>query len=150
LPPASLLILHPSGQRSRAAVEPLPFLIGRHADNHLVLRDNRASRTHARIIAEDGHYVVEDVNSRHGTWVNGERIARHILRNSDLIDFGVQDSYQLTFALEPGEINRILDQMATAHSTGAGENNLAKLRSLVEVARALQNSLSTQEVLTAV
>ena len=31
-----------------------------------------------------------------------------------------------------------------------GDNNLAKLRSLVEVARALQNSLSTQEVLTAV
>ena len=34
--------------------------------------------------------------------------------------------------------------------TARGTNNLAKLRSLVEVARALQNSLSTQEVLTAV
>jgi serine phosphatase RsbU (regulator of sigma subunit)/pSer/pThr/pTyr-binding forkhead associated (FHA) protein len=151
LRPATLLVLHPSGQRTRIAVDPLPFLIGRHADNHLVLRDNRASRSHARIVAENGNYVIEDLNSRHGTWINGEQVARHVLRNSDRIDLGIRESYQITFVLEPGEINRILDQFS--HSSGAGDvesNNLAKLRSLVEVARALQNSLSTQEVLTAV
>ena len=59
----------------RRALEPLPFLLGRHADNNLVLRDNRVSRTHARIFAENGHYVIEDLNSRHGTWVNGAQIA---------------------------------------------------------------------------
>jgi len=149
LPPAALVVLHPSGQRSRIEIETLPFLIGRQPDNHLVLRDNRASRTHARIVGEKGHYVLEDCNSRHGTWVNGERIARHILRNSDRIDLGVPESYQLTFVLESGEINRILDQISSK-SRGMGDNHLAKLRSLVEVARALQNSLSTQEVLTAV
>ena len=52
LPPAALVVLHPSGQRTRTAIETLPFLVGRQPDNHLVLRDNRASRTHARIIAE--------------------------------------------------------------------------------------------------
>src|SRR6185503_3974125 len=150
LPPAALVVLNPSGQRTRTAIEALPFLIGRQPDNNLVLRDNRASRTHARIIAENGQYVLEDLDSRHGTWVNGERIARHILRNSDRIDLGVPESYQLTFTLEAGEINRILDQISTSRSGGMGDNNLAKLRSLVEVARALQNSLSTQEVLTAV
>jgi sigma-B regulation protein RsbU (phosphoserine phosphatase) len=151
LPPAALLVLHPSGQRTRVAIDTLPFSIGRHADNNLVLRDNRASRSHARIIAENGAYVVEDLNSRHGTWINGERTARHVLRNSDRIDLGVRESYQLTFAIETGEINRILDQItSTSRSEGTAGNNLVKLRSLVEVARALQNSLSTQEVLTAV
>jgi len=151
LPPASLVVLHPSGQRSRTAIEALPFLIGRQPDNHLVLRDNRASRTQARIVSENGSYVLEDLNSRHGTWVNGVRIARHSLRNSDRIDLGIPESYQLTFALEAGGINRILGQLsATPKSGGMGDNNLAKLRSLMEVARALQNSLSTQEVLTAV
>ena len=151
LPPAALVVLHPSGQRTRTAIETLPFLIGRQPDNHLVLRDNRASRTHARIISENGHYVLEDLDSRHGTFVNGERVKRHILRNSDRIDLGVPESYQLTFTLEAGEINRILDRISsTSRSGGMGDNNLAKLRSLVEVARALQNSLSTQEVLTAV
>src|ERR1041385_656366 len=151
LTPAALLVLSPSGQRTRVVLDHLPFLLGRQSDNNLVLRDNRASRSHARIFAENGSYLIEDLNSRHGTWVNGERIARHVLRNSDRIEFGVRDSYQLTFALEPGEIHRILDQISsTSRSGGMGANNLAKLRSLVEVARALQNSLSTQEVLTAV
>ncbi len=109
---------------------PLPFLIGRHADNNLVLRDNRASRSHARIVAENGKYVIEDLNSRHGTWVNGERTARHVLRNSDRIDFGVRESYQLTFTLDQGEINRMLDQISsTSHSGDMGSNNLTKLRS---------------------
>jgi serine phosphatase RsbU (regulator of sigma subunit) len=150
LPPAAIQILHPSGQRSRVPLEPIPFSIGRHADNSLVLRDNRASRSHCRIIGDNGAYVIEDLNSRHGTWVNGERIARHTLRNSDRIEFGVRESYQLTFTIETGEINRILDQLAGVGPSEAEKNNLTKLRSLVEVARALQNSLSTQEVLTAV
>ena len=150
-PPAALLVLNPSGQRSRVVLEPVPFLIGRHADNNLVLRDNRVSRSHARITSSSGAYVIEDLNSRHGTWINGERIARHTLHNSDRIDFGVRESYQLTFTLEHGEINRIMDQFAsTSRPAAMGSNNLAKLRSLVEVARALQNSLSTHEVLTAV
>jgi sigma-B regulation protein RsbU (phosphoserine phosphatase) len=151
LPPASLLILNPSGQRSRVALEPVPFVLGRHADNNLVLRDNRVSRTHARIFAEGGNYVIEDLSSRHGTWVNGVQTGRHVLRNSDRIDFGVRESYQITFTLEPGEIHRIMDQFSTTSRTGAeGGNHLGKLRSLMEVARALQNSLSTTEVLTAV
>src|ERR1700722_7358544 len=129
LPAASLLILNPSGQRSRVPLEPLPFVLGRHSDNDLVLRDNRVSRTHARIFVEQGHYVVEDLNSRHGTWVNGTQISRHVLRNSDRIDFGVRESYQITFELEPGEIHRILDHFSTTARAGAeGSSHLGKLR----------------------
>src|ERR1043166_6397573 len=116
LTPAALLVLSPSGQRTRVVLDHLPFLLGRQSDNNLVLRDNRASRSHARIFAENGSYLIEDLNSRHGTWVNGELIARHVLRNSDRIEFGVRDSYQLTFALEPGEIHRILDQISSTRS----------------------------------
>lgn len=148
---AALLVLHPSGQRTRVEIDATPFLIGRHADNHLVLRDNRASRNHARILLEGGAYFIEDLNSRHGTWVNGERVAHRALHNSDRIDFGVRESYQLTFTLGQAEIQRILEQIGSTSKSGTvNANNLAKLSSLVEVARALQNSLSTHEVLTAV
>jgi phosphoserine phosphatase RsbU/P len=147
--PAALLVLNPSGQRTRVPIAAVPFLVGRNSDNNLVLRDNRVSRSHFRILSEDGGYVIEDLNSRHGTWVNGERVARRPLRNSDRIDFGVRESYQLTFTVETGEIHRILDKLTTSRPGSEG-NHLEKLRSLVEVARALQNSLSTQEVLTAV
>jgi sigma-B regulation protein RsbU (phosphoserine phosphatase) len=144
----ALAVINPSGNRSRIPLERLPFTIGRQGDNHLVLRDNRASRNHARIFAEDSDYFIEDLNSRHGIFVNGERVKRHKLADSDRIDFGFQDSYRLIFTLEEDEIHRIMEQISSQHASGA--NNLAKLRSLVEVARALQSSLSTNDVLAAV
>jgi phosphoserine phosphatase RsbU/P len=139
---------NPSGNRSRVTIDVVPFLIGRQGDNHLVLRDNRISRSHARITAENGEYFVEDLDSRHGTFLNGQRIKRGKLREGDRIDFGFHDSYRLVFTLEEDELNRFLGQISAAASTGA--SNLSKLRSLVEVARALQSSLSTDDVLAAV
>jgi sigma-B regulation protein RsbU (phosphoserine phosphatase) len=151
IPPAYLIVQPPSGQEFQLALHPVPFGIGRQADNQLVLRDNRASRQHARIVFEEGSYLIEDLQSRHGTWVNGERIARHILRNSDQIDFGVPDSYRLVFIVNPEGLHQILDhlQVDVKKEDGSG-GELGKLRSLVEVARAVQRSLSTREVLTAV
>jgi serine phosphatase RsbU (regulator of sigma subunit) len=148
---ATLTIINPSGTRTRVPVEPLPFKIGRQAESHLVLRDNRVSRSHSQIVADGGDYWVEDLGSRHGTYVNGKRIERHKLANDDRVEFGVQDSYTLVFTIEEAEINRILEQIsAPTRTTTPGATNLAKLRALVEVARVMQSSLSTQDVLTAV
>jgi serine phosphatase RsbU (regulator of sigma subunit) len=148
---AAVVIINPSGNRSRVPIEPLPYTIGRHADNVLVLRDNRASRSHARIVKEGADYFVEDLNSRHGVFVNGEKITRRKLTNSDRIDFGFQDSYKLVFTLEEDEIHRLLDQISPPlSSASAPGSSLGKLRALVEVARALQSSLSTHDVLVAV
>jgi phosphoserine phosphatase RsbU/P len=144
----ALAVINPSGNRSRIPLEPLPFTIGRQGDNNLVLRDNRTSRAHARIVSENGDYFVEDLDSRHGVFVNGQRVKRHKLTDADRIDFGFQDSYRLVFTLEDDEIRRFMEQMST--QAAAGATNLSKLRSLVEVARALQSSLSTQDVLAAV
>jgi serine phosphatase RsbU (regulator of sigma subunit) len=151
-PGAALLVLAPSGQRSRLEIDRIPFTIGRQPGNGLVVRDNRASRQHAQIVYEGGTYYIEDQNSRHGTWLNGERVARRALQNSDRIELGVRDSYQLTFTLDKAEIHRLLDQLAAAPHSGdeAGAGELVKLRSLMEVARAMQNALSTRDVLTAV
>ena len=140
--PAVLLVKSPSGDQRHVWIEQLPFRIGRQSDNDLVIRDSRASRHHARIVAENSGYAVEDLNSSHGVFVNGERIQRAVLQPGDRIEFGVPDSYQITFELattaaEPGPAS-------------AGAPNLAKLRSTLEVARALQSSLSIDDVLVAV
>ena len=75
-------------------------------------------------------------------WVNGKRIQRQVLQNSDRIEFGVPDSYQLLFALDGLELARLMDQV-TARDSGivspAG-SSLAKLRAILEVGRTLQNS----------
>ena len=144
----SLEVVTPSGNRSRLPIAPLPFQIGRQGDNHLVLRDNRISRIHARVIAENGAYFIEDLNSRQGIYVNGQRVTRQKLSGSDRIDFGLPDSYRLVFTFEQDELHRFLDQLSPQGPAAA--SNLSKLRSLVEVARALQSSLSPTDVLAAV
>ncbi len=144
----ALIVVSPSGSRTRIPLNQFPFHIGRQGDNHLVLRDNRASRSHARIVAENGALHIEDLESRHGVYVNGSRVKRHELSAADKIDFGFQDSYRLIFTVEEDELHRFMEQFSGAPSPGAG--NIAKLRSLMEVARALQSSLSTNDVLAAV
>jgi serine phosphatase RsbU (regulator of sigma subunit) len=148
---AGLVVVNPSGNRRRVALDPLPFQIGRQAGNQLVLRDNRISRSHARFFQEDGGYFVEDLNSRHGVFVNGVKVTRARLANCDRIDFGLAESYRLIFTVQEDELDRILGQIqAPAQAAGPGTGNLVKLRALVEVARALQTSLSTDDVLSAV
>jgi len=147
---AALLVIDPSGNRQRVVVWPLPFTIGRQAESNLVLRDNRASRNHARLLEEKGDYYIEDLNSRHGVEVNGTRVAGlRKLSNGDRIEFGVEDSYRLIFTLEEAEIQRLMDQLSSSTRSGA-PTSLSKLRALVEVARTVQSSLSTLTVLSAV
>jgi len=150
--PASLVIADPNGHRSRVAIDPLPFRIGRQPENHLVLHDGRISRTHARIVAEGGSYVLEDCGSRHGTFVNGRRVARQPLQNSDRIEFGIPDSYSLIFALDGAELKHLMEQIGAADKTapsGVGAN-LGKLRAVLDLARSLESSFSIDEVLAQV
>jgi serine phosphatase RsbU (regulator of sigma subunit)/pSer/pThr/pTyr-binding forkhead associated (FHA) protein len=148
---AGLVVINPSGTRTRIALDPLPFVIGRQSDSHLVIRDNRASRTHARIVLDDGCWYIEDLQSRHGVYVNGHRVERHRLAPSDRIEFGFADSYKLIFSLEEEELGRLLERATLPVSPGgSGSEGLGKLRALAEVARALQSSLSSDEVLASV
>ena len=143
---AVLVVNSPSGAESRLSLEKLPFRIGRQSDNDLVVRDNRVSRYHARIVSEGDDYAIEDLKSSCGVFVNEKRVDRAKLERGDRIEFGVPDSYRITFELDetagsaPGEMA----------APGAGSSQLAKLRATLEVARALQSSLSTDDVLSAV
>ena len=155
--PASLVVIDPNGHRTRVAIDPLPFRIGRQPESELIIRDSRVSRTHARIVVENGEYAIEDCGSLHGTYVNGQRITRQALRNSDKIDFGAQDSYQLVFALDGAELKRLMEQVGGAETAGAAPGappgpggNLAKLRAILELARTVQSSFSVDDVLASV
>lgn len=59
--------------------------IGRKLDNQLVIDDPRVSRRHSQLRAVKGRYVIFDVGSSGGTFVNGERVSRAILRPGDVI-----------------------------------------------------------------
>jgi serine phosphatase RsbU (regulator of sigma subunit) len=145
---ASLAIINPSGQRTRQLIDVEPFLIGRQPDNQLVLRDNRVSRVHARIIRDGDDYEIEDLRSRAGLFVNGVRVqSRARLHNADVVTFGFADGYQLVFTHEEQGLNKLAERVSGSAMEGAG---LGRLRALVEVARSLQTSLSVREVLESI
>lgn len=65
-----------------------PVSLGRSRDNTVVLRSEHASRLHAKIVFEDGHWHVQDF-SLNGTYVNGERVhQRTVLEHGQEIRVG--------------------------------------------------------------
>ena len=59
--------------------------IGRRLDNQLIIDDPRVSRNHAQLRAIKGRYVVFDLNSTGGTFVNGQRASQSVLYPGDVI-----------------------------------------------------------------
>jgi hypothetical protein len=55
-------------------VEQDQVVIGREDHCDIVLRERQISREHIKILRHDGHYFVEDLASRNGTWVNGKKL----------------------------------------------------------------------------
>src|SRR5579859_3654168 len=74
-----------------------PFSVGRKVDKDLVIADPRVSRDHAQITQEGLDFFVVDLGSKHGTFVNGERIQRQKLERGDRLEFGARDSAYVLF-----------------------------------------------------
>lgn len=145
-----LVVIEPNGARREVDVIPLPFRIGRQAGNELTLRDTRISRQQAQIVAGSDGLVLEDSGSRHGTFVNGVKIMRHELKHNDAIDFGISDSYKLTYLGEGATIAELVGRVESKAPTQAGARELHHLGVLLDVARALGTGLSMEDILTVV
>ena len=62
------------------------YTIGRHSANAIVIPDGKVSGQHARLIqCTDTRFVLEDLDSKNGTFVNGVRITRKIIDNQDAL-----------------------------------------------------------------
>jgi pSer/pThr/pTyr-binding forkhead associated (FHA) protein len=62
--------------------------LGRRTDNHVILDDARVSRSHAQLRLRFGRYVIYDLGSSAGTFVNDQRVQECILRPGDVISLG--------------------------------------------------------------
>ena len=63
-------------------------IIGAAPDSQIRIVAPGVSRTHARIVVENGQYFVEDAGATNGTFLNGGRISREPLRHLDVITLG--------------------------------------------------------------
>ncbi len=59
--------------------------IGRRSDNTIVIEDVRVSRQHAQIRAIRGRFIIFDLGSTGGTWVNGKLVQQSVLLPGDVI-----------------------------------------------------------------
>lgn len=62
--------------------------VGRVDDNDIKIDNMAVSGHHAKFIRENGDFVLIDLNSLNGTFVNGQKISKWILKDNDLITIG--------------------------------------------------------------
>ena len=82
-------------------------VIGRGTAVDLLLPSLHVSRRHARLFSENGGYEIEDLESRYGTFLNGERVSRSFIRHGDRIVFGKGDEF--IFYVEAAEPRQDID-----------------------------------------
>jgi pSer/pThr/pTyr-binding forkhead associated (FHA) protein len=88
-------------------------LFGRDVTNDIVLGDAEVSRQHARLTHTPGGYVLEDLGSTNGSFVNGERLmAPRVLNPGDLIGFG--ENVTLTFEVVSPDVAATIASSAAA------------------------------------
>jgi hypothetical protein len=76
--------------------------IGRRPDNHLVIDDARISRLHAQLRLVRGRFMVFDLESTGGTFVNGRRISQYTLRPGDVISLA---GVPVVFGQDEGDVH---------------------------------------------
>jgi len=78
------------------------YRIGRQRDNDIQLGDLGISGHHARIYRGPDAYIVEDLKSRNGTWLNGVRVYHGTLTDGDTLRLGETElRYQVLFGAPP-------------------------------------------------
>ena len=147
-----VLVVVEGADRRTLVLDHFPFTVGRRTDRDLVMADPRVSREHAHFIREtDGTYII-DQGSRHGTFVNGERVNRRKLGRNDRVEFGVQGAAYAIFSPDrspSSAAQQFLSQFSTwKPATGAG-SDLEMLNVFLEAARKLNTSGVLDDVLNA-
>ena len=143
------LIFVQGGDERILALDHSPFTIGRRPDKDLAIADPRVSRDHASIVSENGEFTVVDEGSKHGTFVNGDRVQRARLKTDDRLEFGGLGSAYVIFNPQSATFNparEFLSQIAgPRNTTSAG--NLEKLTLFLDAARKLNTSGILDEIL---
>ncbi|MDB4640589.1 SpoIIE family protein phosphatase [Pirellulaceae bacterium] len=135
--------------------------LGRHPSCELIVQDSAVSRRHAKIESEGGDCFITDLQSRNGTQLNGVDVIKrqklkhgdeiqicdtifsfHAYRNkpSDLVDF-VDDG-----GASASSIRKKVD-LDSSYRKSDHSITLSKLRTMIDITRALSQTLSLDDVI---
>jgi pSer/pThr/pTyr-binding forkhead associated (FHA) protein len=86
--PARLVVVSSNFAGQEFQLDKAAVVIGRTDENDVVINHRSISRHHAKIVRENGHYHIVDLQSANGVRVNGEEYGKVELRKGDHIDLG--------------------------------------------------------------
>lgn len=134
--------------------EPVIF-IGYGTKNDIVIDHYDVSRNHCRLEFVENSYVIEDLQSNHGTFINGVPVSsKRLLRTNNLIELG--DSITLEYQLEPaaGHAPTIANPAGQKATTGqfylvlktdANDEVYELKKELISIGRDLSNDIVIQD-----
>ena len=97
----TLVITEKAGEQRRLQFDKAEVNIGRVQGNDVILPKGNVSKRHSRIVAKDGKFILLDLKSTNGTYVNGRKITAPLVIKSGDKTQDVWDNTQMyTNALE--------------------------------------------------
>jgi len=143
------LVLVQGNEQRNIVLNRTPFSVGRKVDKDLVIADPRVSRDHALIILEEDGFFLVDQGSKHGTFVNGERVQRQRLERNDRLEFGARDSTYAIFNPAHGTSNTAREFLSQISGIQISQEatDLEKLTLFLEAARKLNTAGVLDEIL---
>jgi serine phosphatase RsbU (regulator of sigma subunit)/pSer/pThr/pTyr-binding forkhead associated (FHA) protein len=137
------LVLAPRGatQAAKLEVGTEAVRIGRDPGCDLVVQEATVSRRHVRLFWDGGELAVEDLNSSGGTFLNGLKIQRAVIRPGDVLRLGPRTE----FVLEEEAPSTTLG--LAMQKEGEEQGGVRHLQVLLDVARALNAATVLEEVL---
>jgi phosphoserine phosphatase RsbU/P len=145
-PRAEVTVYSPLFSPFRQQLQGSTISIGRASDCSIPIKDRYLSRRHAEILSAEGHWVLKDLGSANGTYLNGSRVERdQRLRAGDRIRLG---DTEIVFETSEHNTDRFLAVADTAASTTISipvhdseirvdTGDLSKLKTLNQLAREL-------------
>ncbi|MFB0508191.1 MAG: FHA domain-containing protein [Thermodesulfobacteriota bacterium] len=87
-PPGKLIVIYGTPLGKQYGLGRKRMLIGRTDRSDIVIDDSSVSREHASIERKDGRFILEDLKSTNGTFINGEFVDVRVLNHGDKIRIG--------------------------------------------------------------
>ena len=154
-----MLCYSDSDGQHRIALERERTSIGRSSDQDIVLREPGVSRRHAAILREGEVYTVVDQNSTHGTFLNGMRVQRAVLKPEDKLQLGSPNAPPLRIQRDgtptgkpDSSVSDLLSALTELRSPGEPSRparEMERLNWMIRAARQLNEGAAIEDILCA-
>jgi serine phosphatase RsbU (regulator of sigma subunit) len=141
------LVVNADGEPQVVRIDRTPFTIGRGADRDLSLPFPQVSREHACIERDADGYVLRDMGSRHGTFVNGTQISNARLHPHDTIKLGLSQAVLLFEDPDESTVRTLIGQISQTGARFEGHNDLENLSLFLKAAQSLNTYGAVTDVL---